>query len=74
MHAGRILAGLAFATLFLIGTAGGVSAQDYTRKQWWPSEWGPDDQLGALNRLVAGMRAKEPTEYVLRAESYASEN
>ena len=30
--------------------------------------------LGALNRLVAGMRAKEPTEYVLRAESYASEN
>jgi hypothetical protein len=29
--------------------------------------------LAALNRLVAGMRAKEPTEYVLRAESYASE-
>jgi len=30
--------------------------------------------LAALNRIVAGMRAKEPTEYVLRAESYASEN
>jgi len=30
--------------------------------------------LAALNRLVAGMRAKEPTEYVLRAESYATEN
>lgn len=30
--------------------------------------------LAALNRLVAGMRAKEPTEYVLRAESYASES
>lgn len=29
--------------------------------------------LAALNRIVAGMRAKEPTEYVLRAESYASE-
>ena len=29
--------------------------------------------LAALNRLVAGLRAKEPTEYVLRAESYASE-
>lgn len=29
--------------------------------------------LAALNRLVAGMRAKEPTEYVLRAESYATE-
>jgi hypothetical protein len=52
MHAGRILAGLAFATLFLIGTAGGVSAQEYTRKQWWPTERGPDDQLGALNRLT----------------------
>ena len=52
MRAGRVLAGLALATLILIGTAGGVSAQDYTRKQWWPSEWGPDDQLGALNRLT----------------------
>ncbi len=30
--------------------------------------------LAALNRLVAGMRVKEPTEYVLRAESYVSEN
>ena len=29
--------------------------------------------LAALNRIVAGMRAKEPTEYVLRAESYANE-
>jgi hypothetical protein len=29
--------------------------------------------LSALNRIVAGMRAKEPTEYVLRAESYATE-
>ena len=29
--------------------------------------------LAALNRLVAGLRAKEPTEYGLRAESYASE-
>lgn len=30
--------------------------------------------LDALNRLVAGLRVKEPTEYVLRAESYASES
>jgi len=29
--------------------------------------------LDALNRIVAGMRAKEPTEYVLRAESYVNE-
>jgi hypothetical protein len=29
--------------------------------------------LSALNRLVAGLRAKEPTEYVLRAESIATD-
>ena len=29
------------------GTAG------YTPDSWWPSEWGADDQLGALNRLDA---------------------
>ena len=23
----------------------------YTPDSWWPSEWGPDDELGALNRL-----------------------
>jgi hypothetical protein len=29
--------------------------------------------LSAMNRVVAGMKAKEPTEYVLRSESYASD-
>ncbi|MCE9628014.1 MAG: hypothetical protein K8R56_08870 [Candidatus Eisenbacteria bacterium] len=29
--------------------------------------------LSALNRVVAGMKAKEPTEYVLRSETYASD-
>lgn len=29
--------------------------------------------LSALNRVVAGMKAKEPTEYVLRSDSYASD-
>ena len=29
--------------------------------------------LAALNRIVAGRRAKEPTEYLLRVESYATE-
>ncbi len=24
----------------------------YARAQWWPSPWGPDDELGALNRLT----------------------
>ena len=27
-------------------------ADDYARKKWWPSEWGADDQVGALNRLT----------------------
>jgi kynurenine formamidase len=26
----------------------------YTPDSWWPSEWGADDQLGALNRLDTG--------------------
>ncbi|MEX2488921.1 MAG: cyclase family protein [Pseudomonadales bacterium] len=25
---------------------------DYQPEKWWPSEWGPEDQLGALNRLT----------------------
>jgi kynurenine formamidase len=33
----------------------------YTPERWWPSEWGADDQLGALNRLDAAQ--------VLRAAS-----
>ena len=28
-------------------------ADDHAGKKWWPSEWGADDQLGALNRLTA---------------------
>ena len=27
-------------------------AEDGSVKPWWPSEWGADDQLGALNRLT----------------------
>ena len=29
-----------------------VAADDYRQKPWWPSEWGAEDQLGALNRLT----------------------
>ena len=31
----------------------GEEAASYTPERWWPSEWGADDQLGALNRLDA---------------------
>jgi kynurenine formamidase len=30
----------------------GQEASEYTPAQWWPSEWGAEDQLGALNRLT----------------------
>lgn len=36
----------------LIGGVASAGAADYSRKPWWPSEWGADDQLGALNRVT----------------------
>jgi kynurenine formamidase len=38
-------------SLVVAGIAG-AAEPDYTRKPWWPSEWGPEDQRGALNRLT----------------------
>jgi kynurenine formamidase len=29
-----------------------AAADEYLLKKWWPSEWGADDQLGAMNRLT----------------------
>jgi kynurenine formamidase len=43
-HAATALA----LTLCLIGTAG---AQTPAGPVWWPSEWGPDDERGAANRI-----------------------
>jgi len=31
---------------------GAAESSKYVQQQWWPSEWGPNDQLGALNRLT----------------------
>ena len=39
---------LAGAVMMVDVVAGEESLE---RAQWWPSEWGPDDQLGAANRL-----------------------
>src|SRR4030095_11648744 len=52
MCPGRIVSGIVAAVIAWCMTAQAASAQDYTRKQWWPSEWGADDQLGAANRLT----------------------
>lgn len=36
----------------LVGGAAPAGAAEYARRPWWPSEWGADDQVGALNRLT----------------------
>ena len=38
--------------VLLASSAVSVSAQTPMGAQWWPSEWGPDDQRGAANRLT----------------------
>jgi kynurenine formamidase len=45
-----------FIFLLLISTDiyADIGTSGYTPDKWWPSEWGADDQLGALNRLDAG--------------------
>ncbi len=47
----RILFILAAILLFALPLSA-EEASEYARKQWWPSEWGKEDQLGALNRLT----------------------
>lgn len=43
-----IVAGLALVMPPAVAEEG----TDYLPQKWWPSEWGPDDQLGAMNRLT----------------------
>jgi kynurenine formamidase len=43
---------VALIILILVGGADAAGAADYARKPWWPSEWGPSDQVGALNRVT----------------------
>lgn len=38
--------------LIALGLATSLSAQTPTGSAWWPSEWGPDDQRGAANRMT----------------------
>ncbi len=46
----RCLASIAICTLMI--SASPAHAQTPTGSRWWPSEWGPDDQRGAANRLT----------------------
>jgi kynurenine formamidase len=43
---------LAIAILVVPICLNAEEAPQYARKVWWPSEWGKDDELGALNRLT----------------------
>ena len=42
-----------------VGLALGAAAQEFNDKplqeNWWPSEWGPDDKVGAPNRTTPEM-------------------
>jgi kynurenine formamidase len=45
---------LTLTCAFFMPTAShGEAFEAYVPERWWPSEWGADDQLGALNRLDA---------------------
>ena len=46
----RCFASIAISTLMI--SASPTHAQTPTGSRWWPSEWGPDDQRGAANRLT----------------------
>ena len=43
---------LAIAILYCPLIASAETESEYARAPWWPSEWGKDDQLGAMNRLT----------------------
>ena len=47
---GRLTAGGMVLAGLLTFMSGAPAAQ--TPQKWWPSEWGAEDQLGALNRLT----------------------
>lgn len=52
--------------LFLTGTA---AAQTPAGPKWWPSEWGPDDERGAANRLNAA-KVLEATSLIKQGRVY----
>lgn len=52
MSKNRLLGFISFLILLISGMAKAeTGTSGYTPDKWWPSEWGADDQLGALNRL-----------------------
>jgi kynurenine formamidase len=53
MHFRRLVAPTILLSLLLIGgTFPGDRPETPIGSRWWPSEWGPEDQRGAANRLT----------------------
>jgi kynurenine formamidase len=53
MHFRRLIAPTILLSLILIGvTFPGDRPETPIGSRWWPSEWGPEDQRGAANRLT----------------------
>ena len=55
----RAAASAAAAGVLSVGFAMGAAAQEFNDKpleeNWWPTEWGPDDKVGAPNRTTPEM-------------------
>ena len=45
----HLLVGVALSCMF-VGVV--VAQESATNQKWWPSEWGPNDQRGAMNRIT----------------------
>ena len=53
------IAGSASAVLLLAGTVANAQVSDKPfEENWWPTEWGPDDKVGAPNRTTPEMVLK----------------
>lgn len=66
----RALSTALFVTLALVQTTlPGDTAETPIGPKWWPSEWGPDDQRGAANRLTP-QKVQEATRLIKTGKIY----
>ena len=56
--------------LGLLAASGLALAQPARAPDWWPSEWGPDDQRGAANRITPA-KVLEAAALIERGEIYS---
>ncbi|MEM7283733.1 MAG: hypothetical protein AAF438_19130, partial [Pseudomonadota bacterium] len=55
---------------FLLSTVcNGVLAQTRADEAWWPSQWGPDDEKGATNRITPE-KVLEATKLIKKGQIY----